>query len=198
MMQPRKIRWSRVAILVAGVLGLLLLCGVAVTVLAPNLRRILQASYWKADAQLAAQAAHAMLDYDLPPQYQELKVLTIRGENAAVILAHRERPENFILIEEMADEIIESDERRASYEKGLAREMGGRRYDTEPVGMQETVIRGQPTTLRILEGTDDNDRRVRQLVCGFRGKSGDLFLGIVAGQDSWDQAMVDAFLQSIR
>ena len=68
--QPRKIRWNRLVILVAGVLGLLLLCCVAVAALAPNLRRIIQAPFWKTDAQLAAQAAHKMFDYDPPPDYQ--------------------------------------------------------------------------------------------------------------------------------
>jgi len=198
MMQPSKIRWSRVAILVAGVLGLLLLCGIAVTVLAPNLRRIIQAPFWKTDAQRAAQAAHRRFDYDLPPNYQELKVLTMGGEDAAVIMAHRERPEDMIFMEGVLEGTIANDEWRVKAEARLAREMGGRRYDTQTVGTQEMVVRGQPTTLRILEGTDENGRKVRQVVCGFSSKSGDILLAIVAGQDSWDQAMVDSFLQSIR
>ena len=197
-MQSSRIRWNRLAILVVGVFGVLLLCLVGVSVLAPNLRRIIQAPYWKTDAQLAAQAAHKMLDYDLPPNYQELKVLTIQGQDTAVIIADRERPEDLIFIEEVVEEIIANDQWRAKYETRLAREMGARRYDTETVGTQETVIRGQPTTLRILEGTDENGRMVRQVVCGFSGKSGDILLAIVAGRDSWDQAMVDSFLQSVR
>jgi hypothetical protein len=197
-MRSRKIRWKRVVILIAGVLGVLLLCVIVVSLLAPNLRRILQAPFWKTDAQLAAQAAHKMFDYDLPPNYQELKVLTIRGQDAAVIIAHREQPEDMIVAEGVMDGIIAVDEWRARYETRLAREMGGHRYDTETVDTQETVIRGQPTTLRILEGTDENGRQVRQVVCAFSGKSGDILLGIVAGRDSWDQAMVDTFLQSIR
>jgi hypothetical protein len=197
-MQSSRIRWNRLAILVVGVLGVLLLCCVGVSVLAPNLRRIIQAPYWKTDAQLAAQAAHKMLDYDLPPDYQESKVLTIRGQDAAVIMAHRERPEDMIFIEGVLDGIIANDEWRARYETRLAQEMGTRRYDTQTIGTQETVVRGQPTTLRILEGTDENGRQVRQVVCGFSGKSGDILMAIVAGQDTWDQAMVDSFLQSIR
>jgi hypothetical protein len=197
-MQPRKIRWNRLAIVIAGLLGGLLLLLIVVSLLAPNLRRILQAPYWKMDAARAAQAAHKMVDYDLPPTYQELKVLTIRDQDAAVIIAHRERPEDMIYMEGVMDGILTVDEWRSKYEKRLAREMGGRRYDTETVSTQEAVVRGQPTTLRILEGTDGNGRPVRQLVCALSGKNGDLLLGVVAGQDSWDQAMVDTFLQSIR
>jgi len=197
-MQSRKIRWNRLVILIAGVLGVLLLCCIAVSALAPNLRRIIQAPLWKTDAPLAAQAAHKMLDYDLPPDYQELKVLTVQGQDAAVIMAHRERPGDMIYIERVQDGIFADDEWRASYETRLAREMGVRRYNTQTVGTQKTTIRGQPTTLRLLEGTDENGRRIRQVVCGFSGKSGDVLLAIVAGQETWDQAMIDDFLQSIR
>jgi hypothetical protein len=197
-MQPHKIRWGRLAIVVAGLLGGLFLCIIVAILLAPNLRRILQASYWKTDAQLAAQAAHKMFDYDLPPNYQELKVLTIRGQDAAVMIIHREQAEDMIVVEGVTDGILPVDEWRARHETRLAREMGGRRYDTQTVGTQEGVVRGQPTTLRILEGTDENGRQVRQVVCGFSGKSGDVLLGIVSGRDTWDQALVDGFLQSIR
>lgn len=197
-MQSRKIRWNRLVILVAGVLGMSLVCCVAVAALAPNLRRIIQAPFWKTDAQLAAQAAHKMLDYDLPPDYQESQVLNIQGQGAAVIIAHRELPENMIFIERVTEGIMGNDEWRASYETRFSREMGLHRYNTQQVSTQQTAIRGQPTTLRILEGVDEHGRKVRQVVCGFSGKGGDVLLGIVASQETWDQTMVDRFLQSIR
>ncbi len=197
-MQPRKIRWNRLVILIVGVLGVLLLLCVGVAALAPNLRRIIQAPMWKTDAQLAAQAAHSMVDYDLPPDYQKLKVLSVQGQTAAVIIAHRERPEDMIFIEHVTEGILANDEWRASYETRLSREIGVRRYNTQMVGTEKTTIRGQPTTLRLFEGTDENGRKIRQVVCSFGGKSGDLLLAIVAGQDTWDQVLVDRFLQSIR
>lgn len=196
--QSRNIRWNRLAILIAGVLGVLLVCCIAVAALAPNLRRIVQAPLWKTDAQLAAQAAHKMIDYDLPPDYQESQVLNIQGQGAAVIIAHRERPEDMIFIEDVTEGIIGNDEWEASYETRLSREMGVRRYNTQQVGTQQTTVRGQLTTLRLFEGTDENGRKIRQVVCGFSGKSGDLLLVIVATQETWDQAIVDRFLQSIR
>jgi hypothetical protein len=169
-----------------------------VAALAPNLRRIIQAPLWKTDTQLAAQAAHKMLDYDLPPDYQESQVLNIQGQDAAVIIAHRERPGDMIYIEGTMEGILANDEWRASNETRLSREMGVRRYNTQAVGTQQTTVRGQPTTLRLFEGTDENGRRIRQVVCGFSGKSGDLLMAMVASQDTWNQAVVDRFLQSIR
>jgi hypothetical protein len=196
--QPRKIRWNRLVILIAGVLGVLLLCCVAVAALTPNLRRIIQAPFWKTDAQQAAQAAHKMLDYDLPPDYQESQVLIVLGHEAAVIIAHRERSGDMIYIEGVPGGIISNDEWRASYETRFSREVGVRRYKTQEVGTLKTTVRSQPTTFRLFEGTDENGRKIRQVVCGFAGKSGDLLMAIVAGQDTWDQAIVDRFLQSIR
>jgi hypothetical protein len=193
-----KIRWRRLAILAAGVLGVLLLSVIGIVLLAPNLRRIIQAPYWKTDTQRAAEAAHSMMNYDLPMDYRELAVLTIRGQDAAVIVAHRERPEDLIFVETVMDGILANESWRNRYETRLAREMGRRRYLTQTVATQEAVVRGQPTTLRILEGTDESGRQVRQVVCGFTGKSGDVLLGIVMGLDTWDQPMVDEFLQSIR
>jgi len=196
--QSRKIRWNRLVILIAGVLGVLLVCCIAVAALAPNLRRIIQAPLWKTDTQLAAQAAHKMLDYDLPPGYQESKVLSVQGQDAAVIIAHRERPEDMIFMEHVQEGILANDEWRASYETRLSREIGGRRYNTQAVGTLKATVRGQPTTLRLFEGTDENGRKIREVVCGFSGKSGDLLMAMVASQGTWDQAMVDRFLQSIR
>jgi len=196
--QPRKIRWKRLVILIVGVLGVLLVSCIVVTALAPNLRRIIQAPMWKTDAQLAAQAARTMLDYDLPPGYQESQVLSVQGNAAAVIISHRERPGDMIFIEHVTEGILGNDEWRANYETRLSREMGLRRYTTQQVGTLETTVRGQPTTLRLFEGTDENGRQIRQAVCGLGGKSGDLLMAIVAGQDTWDQAMVDRFLQSVR
>ncbi len=199
-MQSRNIRWNRVLIVVAGALGLSLVCCVGVWALAPNLRYILSAPFWKTDPQLAAQAAHKFVDYDLPSNYQELKVLSIsiNDNNAAVVIAHRERPGDMIQMEVLTQGIIGVDAWEVSCAKRLSGEVGHVRYSTQLVGAQKTTVRGQPTTLRLFEGSDEQGRRIRQVVCGFKGKQGDMLLAIVAGQDTWDQSMVDHFLQSLR
>jgi hypothetical protein len=197
-MQSRKIRWNRLAMVIAGALGIVLIGCIAVWALAPNLRRILQAPYWKTDVQLTAQAAHKMVDYDLPPNYQELKVLTLADDDAAVIIAHRERPGDMIFIERMVDGVITNEEWRIRNEENLSREMGERRFATQTIGTQKATVRGQSVTLRLFEGTDENGRKIRQVVCAFAGKSGDVLLAIVASEETWDQALVDNFIRSIQ
>lgn len=196
-MQRQRIRWNRIVILIAGVAILCGLCA-GIWALAPNIRRGLFSMFWKTDPQQAAQAAQKMLDYDLPPGYQELRVLNIQGEYAAVMIVHRERPSDAIFIGGLTDGIIDNDQWRANYERGLAREMGDRLLNMREIGTQETTVRGQPTTIRYFEGTDESGRQVKQAICAFAGKGKDLLMGIVASQETWDQAIVDGFLQSIR
>jgi hypothetical protein len=132
-MQSRKIRWNRLALVVAGAFGVLLMCCVSVWALAPNLRRIIQAPYWETDAQLATQAARKMIDCDLPANYQEQKVLTIENHDAAVIIVHRGRPSDLIFTERVQEGIIGVDEWRARYEENLSKEMGEYRFTTRTV-----------------------------------------------------------------
>ncbi len=197
-MQARRIRWNRLAILIFGVLGILLVCCVGIWAFAPNLRRIVQAPFWKTDSQLAAQAARQMFDYELPANYQEQQVLNIQGHDAAVIIAHREKSANLIFVERIQEGIIGVDAWRVRYEETLSREKGQRRYSTQTVGTQKLTVRDQPVTLRLFAGADENGREVRQAVCGFTGKSGDVLIAMVAGRDTWDEEMVNQFLRSIR
>ncbi len=196
-MQTQRVRWNRVIILIAGAGILLALCAV-IWWFAPQIRRSILGTFWKTDPQLAAQAARNMMDYDLPPGYQELRVLNIQGQDAAVMIVHRERPSDAILVEGVLEGIIGNDSWRANYERGLSHEMGDRLLNMQETSTQKTTVRGQPTTLRLFEGTDETGRKVKQVVCGFAGKNGDLLLAIVGSQETWDQAMVDNFLRSIR
>ncbi len=195
-MQTQRVRWNRVIILITGAGILLALCAV-IWWFAPQIRRSVLGTFWKTDPQLAAQAARNMMDYDLPPGYQELKVLNIQGQDA-VMMVHRERPGDAILVQGVSKGIIGNDSWRANYERGLSHEMGDRLLNMQETSTQKTTVRGQPTTLRLFEGTDETGRKVKQVVCGFSGKNEDLLLAIVGGQETWDQARVDDFLHSIR
>jgi len=196
-MQSRKIRCNRLAIVIAGIFGPLLLVCSVIALLVPNLRRILQTPYWKTNTELAAQAARKMIDYDLPPSYQELKVLTIDNHDAAVLIVDRARPGNIIFIERVQEGIIGVDEWRIRYEENLSKEMGEYRFTTRTVGIQNTAVRGQLVKLRLMDGTNESGRRVRQVVCGFTGKSSDVLLAIVAGEDTWDHTMVESFVRFV-
>lgn len=196
-MKRGQVLWKRIAILAAALVGLCLLSCGCLYVFGRPLLATLRAQMWKSDPQLAESTAREMIDYDLPPGYQEAKVFSIQ-QASSVIVEHRERAGDIILIQSVPDGIISEPEWRDSFEENAAKEICGHRYDTRTSGTQTAEVRGQEISLLTLEGTDENGRQVRQVVGGFRGKNGDVLLVIVAGQDAWDQTAVDQFLQSIR
>lgn len=196
-MKQSKISWKRVFMLLGALVGICLLISVALYMFGRPVTDALRARLWKSDPQLAAQVAHEMIEYDLPPAYQELKVLDMGSGTAEVIIAHLEQPENFILIQQAPDGVLGT-EYQTGVEEKWSRDIVEHHYDTHTISTQEMVVRGQATTLRILEGTDENGRLIRQVVCMFTGKGSDLLLVLVAGQDTWDQVLVEQFLQSIR
>jgi hypothetical protein len=148
---------------------------------------------------LANQAARALIDFDLPPGYQPEKVLKLTGGAAdAIIIVNQVHPSDLIFIAQTPDGILAHDEWRTRYEERGAQAIADQLYDTETISTTTTMIRGQPTTLRLLEGTDMNGQAVKQLACMFKGKSGEILLVMVASQATWDQAVVDNFLDSIR
>lgn len=196
-MKPGKISWKRVFILFGALAGLCLLITVALYIFGRPIVDSLRAQLWKTDPQLAAQVAHEMIDYDLPPAYQELKFLDQGSGTATVIIAHLQQPTDFILIQQVPGGILGT-EYQGDVEEKWSREIAEHHYDTHTISTQPVTVRGQATTLRILEGTDENGRAIRQAVYMFTGKGSDLLVVMVAGQDTWDQALVEQFSQSIR
>lgn len=199
-MEAGKIIWKRVALLLAGAVMLCGLIGLAYYTLQGPLRSALSARFWKTDPVQADEVARALLDFDLPPGYQPEKVMKLKEEASAdaVILASQAHPSDMIFIGRTPDGILANEDWRTKYEERGARAIADQLYDTETISTTTTTIRGQPVTLRLLEGTDQNGQSVKQLACMFQGKSGEILLVIVAGQTTWDQAMVDHFLNSIR
>lgn len=199
-MKSGKIIWKRVALLVTGVVVLCGLIGLAIYVFQGPLRSALNARLWKTDPVLAAQTAKTLIDFDLPPGYQPEKVLKLNEDASAdaVILTSQAHPSDMIYIARTPSGILANEEWRTKYEVRGAHNIADQLYDTETVNTTTATVRGQPTTLRLLEGLDQNGQAVRQLACMFNGKSGEILVVVVASQFNWDQAMVDHFLNSIR
>ena len=196
-MKQSKISWKRVFILLGALVGICLLVSAAVYIFGRPIVDAVRARLWKADPQLAAQVAHKMTDYDLPSGYEELKFSDMGSGTAIVMISHLERPADFILIQRVPDGVLGT-EYQTEVEEKWSREIAEHHYDTRTISTQSMTVRGQATTLRILEGTDENGRPIRQAVCMFMGKDSDILVVMVAGQDTWDQALVEQFLQSIR
>ncbi len=60
------------------------------------------------------------------------------------------------------------------------------------------IIRDQEVLLTTQEGTNDEGKRIRQMIGMFQGNGGPTMLMIMGGVDTWNQATVDTFIDSIR
>jgi hypothetical protein len=150
----------------------------------------------KDDPEYAAQVAHTMIDYALPPGYQEQSAMQVKTYYTLAIIASNDHPSDLIAIQPASD-LMKNPEWGESSEERAAQEIGELHYQSHTFSVQDVVIRNQPSRLRILEGQDEDGLDIRQVLSAFSGKNGNVLVIIVGDIKTWDQAMVDQFLSSI-
>ena len=148
--------------------------------------------------------AHNIVDYDLPPGYRELgafdigifKMVIINGEGtdtynvSSPVIIIAEIPISLVMGEEEMIRQIQSN---------MEKSMGNQRFEMVLVDEKPVTIRGQEVTLFTYEGTSDRGTAMKQVVTSiFDGKNGSVMLMIFGEEAGWDQAEVDAFINSIR
>jgi hypothetical protein len=195
-MKRGKVLWRRVIILLLGsVVTVMLLC-VLGSALTHRIRGYVYSLFLKDDPDYAAQVAHTMIDYALPPGYQEQSAMQVKTYYTLAIIASNDHPSDLIAIQPASD-LMKNPEWGESSEERAAQEIGELHYQSHTVSVQDVVIRNQPSRLRILEGQDEDGLNIRQALSAFSGKSGNVLVIIVGDIETWDQAMVDQFLSSI-
>jgi hypothetical protein len=138
-----------------------------------------------------------MLDYTLPPAFREQKAMDMQDVRAVLIAPEDASDDRRIMLEDGAPGLNDP-EYREQVEASGGQAIDGRRYDTRLISTEALIIRGQPAPLNIREGQDDRGRQVRQATIAFRGKQGDVLLVVVGPLETWDQALVEQFIKSIR
>ncbi len=196
-MKRKKVIWRRVAILVLGTIGACLFLVILGSALTPKIKSYVLSLFLKDDPNYAAQVAHTMIDYDLPPGYQEQRAMQVKTYYTLAIIASNDHPSDLIAIQPASD-FLKDPEWGESSEERAAQEIGDLHFQTHTVSVQDVLIRNQPSSLRILEGLDEDGHDIRQALSAFSGKSGNVMVIIVGDIETWDQAMVDRFLSSIR
>jgi len=196
-MKREKVLWRRVVILVSGILVACLLLCIVGSALTHKIRSYVYGLFVKEDTKYAAQVAHTMIDYDLPPGYLEQSAMQVKTYYTLAIIASNNHPSDLIAIQPASD-FLKDPEWGESSEERAAQEIGDLHYQTQTVSVQDAVIRNQPSKLMILEGQEEDGKPVRQVLSAFNGKNGFVMVIIVGDIETWDQAMVDRFLSSIR
>jgi hypothetical protein len=71
-------------------------------------------------------------------------------------------------------------------------------FSMQVIAQQAVTIRGQSTTLVVTEGINGSGQSIRSANAAFEGKDGQALLSFSGLSASWDAAMIDAFMSSMR
>ena len=142
-----------------------------------------------ADPEAAAEAAHKIIDYDLPEGYQEQMAMEIvfysfvviapegsSGMSNGPVFMLAQFQSGMVNQEQMEQQLRQSLEQQSSH-PGLSMEL---------VKMEEQTIRGEQTQVATYEGTDENGNVLRQVITSFPGKDGTAMLMIMGPAELWD------------
>jgi len=152
-----------------------------------------------ADPEAAAQAAHEIVDYDLPPGYQEQSAINIMFYSLVMIGPEPSTNDGpMIMLAQFSQVAGSQQEMEEQIRRSFEQQSGNRSLDMQVVEVQKKTIRGAEVEVTIYEGADSNNNVVRQLLTTFPGKDGTAMLMIMGPAQTWDQDLIDAFIESIR
>lgn len=152
------------------------------------------------DPERVQTVGREIADYDVPPGYEEMFAMNVMGMRVVAIGPSGAASEfmMFMLMQFPGGMQLSREEMERQLQQALARQVGMGRADMQVVGQEETVIKGEPVTLTVREGSAESGERLRQVTGLFSGKAGPAMLMIMGDVSGWDQAMVDDFVASIR
>lgn len=193
---------SRNTKIVLGVVGGLFLLCVCTSVAGWfALRRAgeaLESSFTEEPAKVAT-LAEQIVDYELPPGYQESFGMSLfsfdmvafsptAGENGATILLMQLPP----------SVQMEQEEMERQMEQALQNPNQQNAQNMEVVDERPITIRGQEVMLTTSEGTSDEGQALRQANAIFMGKRGTTMLMISGSRTEWNQEALDTFIASLQ
>ena len=148
--------------------------------------------------------ARQIIDYDLPPGYEEQSIVDMFFGKMLMIEGNTGTTAGngsgiFIMIFEMtANFDMDREEMRLRIESEMQTRMRSEGWVLKLVEEKPTVIRDQKTTLLVYEGTDEFGNQLKQIVTTFDGKNGLIMLMMAGREDAWNNFDIDAFIMSIR
>lgn len=145
------------------------------------------------DPATVASARDAIAAYTVPAGFDGGAAVSIAGFSMITHTADDGRSHIYLIQE---PSWIELD--RANLERQVSQASGAEVWtEVTVVDSQPCQIRGQEATLVVSEGLSHDNRRYRSASALFEGKSGLVLLNISGPAESWDEAMVQRFIESI-
>jgi hypothetical protein len=178
-----------------GIAALFCLCalGVAAFVVVRAGQKVQEG--FKTDPAAAAEAAHAIADYELPAGYQEQMAMDLFVYSMVVIDSDSPGKPMIMLAQFQAG--ADQEQMEQQIRQSFEQQSGRRGMTMTVVEVKEMTIRGAEAEVTIYEGTDENGTTLRQLVTTFPGKGGTAMLMIMGSPEYWDQDEIDTFIESM-
>jgi hypothetical protein len=190
-------RGLRIAlVLVAIVLFLCCVAGLGMTLLGTRL--VGRAFITNPDRVRAV--GREIADYDVPAGYDEMFAMNVLGMQMVAIGPRDAAADTMaiMLAQFPAGVGFSQQEVERQMKQALARQIGLGGANMTVMGQEQVVIRGEPVTLTVREGAAENGEPMRQITGLFQGKGGPAMLMVMGEANTWDQAMLDRFIASIR
>jgi hypothetical protein len=181
---------------VGGLVGVCCLGLVIVVFAAPALLTSVFGGAVSSSPEEAAATAHEIVDYELPPGYQEEAAMDILTTKFAVIT--NDSNDMTLMLMQLPSTMTNEEDLRRQIQQSWSQQSGQSGANMELVEEQPITVRDQSTTLTIMEGTDTNGNTVRQAITSFAGENGTVVFMAAGNTGSWDQDAVDQFIESIR
>lgn len=153
----------------------------------------------KTDPEAASEAAHAIVDYELPPGYQEQMAMNFLVYSFVMI-----GPESpgtttgpLIMLAQFDPMGTSQEQMEQQIRQSFEQQSGRRGMDLKLVKVENLTIRGEEVEVTTYEGTDESGSLIRQLITSFPGKDGTAMLMVMGPAQGWDQDVIDDFITSI-
>lgn len=192
---------SRNAKIVVGILGALtLVCLCAAMVAALALRQASQAiqAGTSDDPTEVETAVRAMTDFDMPAGYEGQFKMGLFGFEMAALGPTSTGNGPVFLLMQMPSVGGDPEEMQRQMEEAMQRQTGQGNAQLEVVETRPVTVRGEETTMTISEGEADEGQQVRQASLVFPGNNGPVMLMVTGSASTWDEALVDEFIASLR
>jgi len=165
----------------------------------PNAIRIYSEAQLTEDPAEAHKLGQTITTYELPEGYIEEGAAVLLGTTSVFIVPEDRTGLAIVLMKFDAEDDDETVMMRQT-EELFAQQRGSSDIAMTFVREEETFINSRPITLKHMEGTDNDDNKVLQVMAAFPavGGKGTGLIMIRALEKEWDEAAYTHFIESVR
>ncbi|HSH01128.1 MAG TPA: hypothetical protein VLL52_01330 [Anaerolineae bacterium] len=188
----------KIALAIIGVISTLCCClAVIIGVFAQRAFVTLAEQTFTEDPQQAAALGQAIIDYELPPGYQEQLGMNLMG-NSIVFIANEANNDMIIMLIEVSDLIgNEPNDLDTFIDNAFSEQQGDTNITFSLVSEEPITVNGETTMLRTFEGTDDRGTSIRQVRATFASNNNVGQFMIMGAINSWPEEDVNQFIKSL-